>query len=95
MDNEQKAKEKTTETTKTVKVKPLLLDEGIHRVSDQNWRVSVEYLDEETGEMIQGLLATHYTSSHPDKMCVEVQGRILAVPVYGLTLLGMVEVNES
>lgn len=95
VDNEQKAKEKTTENTKTVKIKPLLLDEGIHRVSDQNWRVSVEYLDEETGEMIQGLLATHYTSSHPDKMCVEVQGRILAVPVYGLTLLGMVEVNES
>lgn len=90
-DEESETPPKKTET----KELPIVLAKGVKRVSDKRWRVAVEFNDEETGETQKGWLATKYVSKDKNKLCVECDNRILTVPIYEVTILGMVNVNEQ
>lgn len=93
---EESDEESETPTKKTeTKELPIVLAKGVKRVSDKRWRVAVEFNDEETGETQKGWLATKYVSKDKNKLCVECDNRILTVPIYEVTILGMVNVNEQ
>lgn len=93
---EESDEESETPPKKTEKEElPIVLAKGVKRVSDKRWRVAVEFNDEETGETQKGWLATKYVSKDKNKLCVECDNRILTVPIYEVTILGMVNVNEQ
>ena len=76
------------------KDKPIVIAKGVKRVSEKKWRVAVEFTDEETGETRRGWLATKYMSKDRANLCVENDNRILSVPIYEVTILGMANIDE-